>query len=87
MMTGFKSKRKAAADKLEMPGTIGGAKLVFPKITKGSHLTVTEYEDGKTVLEWDHEQLQKDVEQAIASYEALPAAGKIAKKSKATHRL
>jgi hypothetical protein len=66
-MAGYKSKKKAAEDKLQMPGTIGGAKVVFPKVTKGSHLTVTEYEDGRTELVWDHDALQRDVESAIAS--------------------
>lgn len=55
----------------------------WPKITQGSHLTVKTFEDGRTELIWDDEALQRDVEEAIAAYEALPAAGKIAKKSKA----
>lgn len=42
----------------------------WPKIDIGSHLTVTTYEDGSTLLEWDHDQLQKDVEAAIASVES-----------------
>lgn len=54
----------------------------WPKITQGSHLTVKTFEDGRTELIWDHDALQRDVEEAIAAYEALPAAGKIAKKSK-----
>jgi hypothetical protein len=41
--------------------------LTYPIVTKGSHLTVTKYEDGRTELEWDDEQLQKDVDAAIAS--------------------
>ena len=39
----------------------------YPIVTKGSHLTVTTYEDGHTELEWDDAQLQKDVEDAINS--------------------
>ena len=42
---------------------------VWPKVTKGSHLTVTTYENGKTELEWDDEALTKDVNEAIISYE------------------
>ena len=61
------TKKKKESVKMEMPGTLGGAKIVFPKVVKGSHLTVTTYEDGRTELEWDHVQLQKDVEDAINS--------------------
>lgn len=39
----------------------------WPKINKGSHLTVYTYEDGSTKLEWDDEQLLKEVREAIAS--------------------
>jgi tRNA A37 N6-isopentenylltransferase MiaA len=60
--------------------------LSYPKVVKGSHLTVTTYADGRTELEWDDEALQRDVEQAIAQYEAMPAAGKIAKQAKVTHK-
>lgn len=38
-----------------------------PKITKGSHLTVTTWPDGHTELEWDWDALCRDVQQAIAS--------------------
>lgn len=55
---------------MEMPGTIGAAKLVFPNettVVKGSHLTVTTHPDGRTELEWDDAQLLKEVQEAIAS--------------------
>ena len=58
---------------MEMPGTIGSAKLVFPKeptVVKGSHLTVTTLSDGSTKLEWDDAALLRDVQTAIANYEA-----------------
>ena len=45
------------------------AKAKWPKVTVGSHLTVTEYEDGRTELVWDDEQLAKEVQEAIASVE------------------
>ena len=48
----------------------------WPKVTVGSHLTVTEYEDGRTELVWDHEALQRDVDEAIASLENKPKKGK-----------
>jgi hypothetical protein len=61
--------RKKKLDSIEMPGTIGGAKIVFaePTVVKGSHLTVTTYPDGRTELEWDDEALLSDVQNAIAS--------------------
>lgn len=43
------------------------AKSKYPIVTKGSHLTVTTYEDGRTELEWDDEALMRDVQEAIAS--------------------
>lgn len=36
-------------------------------VTKGSHLTVTTYPDGRTELKWDDEALMRDVLAAIAS--------------------
>jgi hypothetical protein len=40
---------------------------VYPIVTKGSHLTVTEYEDGRTELVWDDEALMNDVRKALAT--------------------
>jgi hypothetical protein len=40
-----------------------------PTVVKGSHLTVTTFPDGRTSLEWDDEQLLKEVREAIASVE------------------
>jgi hypothetical protein len=48
---------------LELNKPSGG----WPKITQGSHLTVRTFEDGRTELQWDDAQLQKDVEDAIRS--------------------
>jgi len=42
----------------------------WPKVTVGSHLTVTTYENGKTELKWDDEALARDVRDAIADYQA-----------------
>ena len=39
----------------------------WPKIDIGTHLTVTTYEDGSTLLEWDDEALEREVKEAIAS--------------------
>lgn len=39
----------------------------YPIVTKGSHLTVTTYEDGSTELQWDDEALMRDVQAALAS--------------------
>lgn len=47
---------------------------VWPKITKGSHLTVIEHKSGKTELTWDDEALLKDVQNAILKFESnIPA--------------
>lgn len=43
-----------------------------PSVVKGTHLTVTTHEDGSTTLEWDDEQLLKEVREAIASVEKKP---------------
>lgn len=42
-------------------------KSVWPKVKKGTHLTVLTYEDGRTELQWDDEQLLKEVREALAS--------------------
>lgn len=41
----------------------------WPKISQGTHLTVKTFEDGRTELIWDDEQLAKEVREAIASVE------------------
>ena len=41
--------------------------IEWPQIVKGSHLTVKTFEDGRTELEWDDDQLLKEVREAIAS--------------------
>lgn len=38
-----------------------------PSVVKGTHLTVTTFEDGSTKLEWDDEALLQEVREAIAS--------------------
>jgi len=48
----------------------------WPKVVKGSHLTVTTHEDGRTELEWDDEQLLKEVQEAIASVKPVKPAVK-----------
>jgi YD repeat-containing protein len=65
--------RKKKETTIEMPGTIGGAKIVFAetKVVKGSHLTVTTHPDGKTTLEWDDEALLRDVRAAILKAESV----------------
>jgi hypothetical protein len=47
----------------------------WPKVEKGSHLTVTTYENGRTELEWDDEALARDVREAIQSHEATELVG------------
>jgi len=43
----------------------------WPKISQGTHLTVKTFEDGSSELIWDDEQLLKEVQEAIASYEQI----------------
>jgi hypothetical protein len=65
-------KKKSDSITLEMPGTIGGAKIVLPetRVVKGSHLTITYDTNNYPVkLEWDDEALLRDVRDAIASSE------------------
>jgi hypothetical protein len=50
-------------------------------VLKGSHLTVTTFSDGRTVLEWDDEALLNDVRAAILKAESvLPVEVKTRKK-------
>lgn len=44
-------------------------KTKYPNVIEGTHLKVYTYEDGSTKLEWDDEQLLKEVREAIASVE------------------
>lgn len=79
-------KKKSDSITVEMPGTIGGAKIVFaePKVVKGSHLTVTTHPDGKTTLEWDDEALLRDVRAALLKAESnIPATAETKPKRKA----
>jgi hypothetical protein len=66
------------SETMEMPGTIGSAKLVFPKepiVVKGNHLTVTTFPDGSTKLEWDDDALLREVQNAILKAESTIPAG------------
>jgi len=87
-------KKKTDSITLEMPGTIGSAKIVlpkeknvasggWPKIQQGTHLTVKTFEDGTTELIWDDEQLLKEVREAILKAESvLPVADAKPKRKK-----
>ena len=48
----------------------------WPQISQGTHLTVKTFEDGRTELVWDDEQLLKEVQEAIASIEPKKTKGK-----------
>lgn len=66
--------RKKKSEVLDMPGTMGSAKIVLPKeptVVKGNHLTVTTYPDGRTELVWDDAALLKEVRDAILSVEQV----------------
>ena len=71
--------RKKKAEKLtmEMPGTLGGAKVVFPKeeeiwpkVTKGFYSTRTEHENGIVDFHTDWKALSEHVGQAIKELNA-----------------
>ena len=66
-------KKKSDSIVLDMPGTIGSAKLVFPetKVVKGSHLTITYNNGYPEKLEWDDEALLRDVREAILKAESV----------------
>jgi hypothetical protein len=66
-------KKKSDSITLEMPGTIGSAKIILPetKVVKGSHLTITyNANDYPVKLEWDEEALLSDVRNAILKAES-----------------
>ena len=47
-------------------------KSTEPTVVKGTHLTVTTFPDGRTLLQWDDEALLRDVREALASVETEP---------------
>lgn len=69
-------KKKSDGITLEMPGTVGSAKIVLPetKVVKGSHLTITYTNGYPEKLEWDEEALMRDVRAALLKSESnIPA--------------
>ena len=50
-----------------------------PTVVKGTHLTVTNFPNGKTVLEWDDEALLKEVREALNSVEVPKTKRKLIK--------
>lgn len=75
---------KKVAKKAEPKKTVAAKKTVskkikanWPKVTVGTHLTVTEHEDGRTELVWDDEQLLKEVREATASVNSTQKASAI----------
>ena len=81
-----KPAKKKDSITLDMPGTIGSAKIVlpkekktkpknkpsggWPKIVQGTHLTVKTFEDGKTELIWDWDALVSEVRAACLKAES-----------------
>ena len=69
-------KKKSDSIVLDMPGTIGSAKIILPetKVVKGSHLTITYNNGYPEKLEWDDEALLRDVRAALLKAESnIPA--------------
>lgn len=44
-------------------------KIKFPRVTKGTHLTVTEHQDGTVEMDWDWDKLVEEINQAISKIE------------------
>ena len=67
------TKKKKDSITLDMPGTIGSAKIILPetKVVKGSHLTITYNNGYPEKLEWDDEALLRDVQNAILKAESV----------------
>ena len=81
-----KSTKKKDSITLDMPGTIGSAKIVlpkekktklknvdsggWPKMQQGTHLTVKTFEDGTTELIWDWDALVSEVRAACLKAES-----------------
>ena len=64
-----KKTKKAAPKKKSVELTPNVDSGGWPKITQGTHLTVKTVQDGGVELQWDDEQLLKEVREAIASAE------------------
>jgi hypothetical protein len=56
----------------------------WPKVVKGTHLTVTTYQDGTTKLEWDDEALLSEVRNAILKHESTIPVTAVKKTKKKT---
>ena len=54
----------------------------LPTVTKGSHLTVTTFPDGRSELEWDWDALVNEVREACASVELANMKPAVKAKSK-----
>ena len=50
--------------------TIKKSKERWPRVVRGSHLTVITYQDGRVELQWDDEALLQEVRTAIAVHDA-----------------
>ena len=76
-------KKKSDSIILEMPGTIGSAKIILPetKVVKGSHLTITYNNGYPEKLEWDDEALMRDVRVALLTAESAIAETKSKRKT------
>lgn len=77
-----KKTKKAAPKKKSVELTPNVDSGGWPKINQGTHLTVKTYEDGRTELQWDDEQLLKEVREAIASVTITEAKPKRKSKEK-----
>lgn len=76
-----------ATRKKKDPGTLSGLPKDYPYVTIGTHLTVTEYEDGRTELTWDDEALLQEVRNALLKAEStLPTGETNGKQTRKTRK-
>jgi hypothetical protein len=58
---------KASAPKpATKPQSKPRTKTTWPRVTQGNHLTVTEYKDGRTELDWADDALLQEVRDALS---------------------
>jgi len=78
-----KKKEEPVVEKVAKPAVKKpkAVKESWPKVTVGSHLTVTRYENGQTELKWDDEALRREIREVCAPKETVAVKPKRQKKT------
>lgn len=58
------TEKKSKASVKKVIDNIQTTEVTYPRVTIGSHLTVTEFANGKTYMVWNDEALLKEVQEA-----------------------